>query len=104
LIFLQKLVKISQNTRKWCGEVADISATSLIPVNAAPMPALPQPAATPRLSINAALDGVFMCSKPTVGGIMVKQELERLWNNNSIVNKVKDLIEREWCGFETHAV
>jgi hypothetical protein len=35
LIFLQKLAKIWQNTRKWCGEVADISATSSwIPFNA----------------------------------------------------------------------
>jgi hypothetical protein len=31
--FLQKLAKLWQNTRKWCGEVADISATSWIPVN-----------------------------------------------------------------------
>ena len=71
--------------------ILDPMNNNICTVNAAPMPALPPPAAAPRLSINAALDGVVTCSKPTVGGIMIKQELERLWNNNIIVNKVKDL-------------
>jgi hypothetical protein len=44
-------------------------------------------------SIVSALDGVAVASKSHVGGIMIKDELERLWNDNIIVKKVKDLKE-----------
>ncbi len=42
-------------------------------------------------NIVSSLDGVSVSSKSHVGGIMIKDELERLWNDNIIVKKVKDL-------------
>jgi len=61
---------------------------------------IPVPTAMPKSdqvaskrSIVSALDGVAVASKSHVGGIMIKDELERLWNDNIIVKKVKDLKE-----------